>query len=368
MSADVLSAILPLLERLVAFDSRNPPRAIGKEGLYAFLAESLGQGFRCTLTDLGDGCLSLLAVRGNPRFVFNVHVDTVPADPGWKDDPLRLRVEGDRAIGLGAADIKGAAACMLVAASRTQKDAALLFTSDEEAGTSRCIKAFLAEKHPFAAAIVAEPTRCEAIVEHRGIASCLGHFHGRGGHASAPRALEDSAVHEAVRWASRALSFAEESQSAGYKNLSGIRYNLGILQGGQKSNMIAAECMLRYGVRPLPSQDPRALLAALNGLAPRPERVTWEPTFIATPLPAALSDHPGGVEARVREATSLAGELGLRVGAPVDFWTEAALFSESGKPAIVYGPGDIAEAHTAGEWVRLVELVEAEATYERIFG
>ena len=51
---------------------------------------------------------------------------------------------------------------------------------------------------------------------------------------------------------------------------------------------------------------------------------------------------------------------------PVDFWTEAALFSEAGVDAVVYGPGDIAQAHTAGEWVRTAELAEAQGAYERI--
>ncbi|MEO7329816.1 MAG: acetylornithine deacetylase [Minicystis sp.] len=366
MSADACSAILPLLERLVAFDTRNPPRALGKEGIFPFLAEALGPAFSCTLTDLGDGCLSLLAVRGTPSLLFNVHIDTVPADPGWTRNPLDLLVENDRAIGLGAADIKGAAACLLVAAQRTRGDAALLFSSDEEAGTSRCIKAFLDEKHPFTRVVVAEPTRCQAILEHRGIASCMGRFNGLGGHASAPRALVDSAVHEATRWAAQALSFAEESERAHYKALSGIRFNLGIFQGGTKSNMIAAETLVRFGVRPLPDQDPQTLLASLTALAQRPGRVSWEPTFIASPLPAA-GVH-GSVTARVEESAALARELALSLGEPVDFWTEAALFSERGIPALVYGPGDIAQAHTAGEWVRLEELGQAEATYERIFG
>ena len=50
----------------------------------------------------------------------------------------------------------------------------------------------------------------------------------------------------------------------------------------------------------------------------------------------------------------------------LDFWTEAALFSESGATALVYGPGDIAQAHTAGEWVALADLVQATADYTRI--
>jgi acetylornithine deacetylase len=179
-----------------------------------------------------------------------------------------------------------------------------------------------------------------------------------GGHASTARALEDSALHEAVRWASRALAFAEDQEKKTYKGLVGVRFNLGQMSGGTKANMIAAAAELRYGVRPRPDQVPHELLAVIGELAPRPERVTWTPGFIAPPLPT-----PG----RLPGAAALAAELGLPEGEPVDFWTEAALFSEAGLDAIVYGPGDIAQAHTAGEWVSLGDLEGALATYDRIF-
>jgi acetylornithine deacetylase len=350
-----MDGVLALLERLVAFDTRNPPRAIhvGGDGggIFAFLAEALPPGFTSTVTDLGDGCVSLLATRGSPDLLFNVHVDTVPADPGWKTDPLALRVEGDRAVGLGACDIKGAAACLIEAVRRAPGDVALLFTSDEEAGSSLCVRTFLGTPHGFTRVVVAEPTRCRAVVEHRGIATASGVFRGVGGHASAPRALADSAVHEAVRWSARALAFAEEQEQSSYRGLAGIRFNLGVIQGGTKANMIASTAELRYGARPRPDQHPRDLLAEIGALAPHPDRVTWTSGFVAPPL---------------RGGADLARDLGLPLGEPVDFWTEAALFSAAGLDAMVYGPGDIAEAHTAGEWVPLADLAAALAVYERI--
>ncbi|MDZ7791483.1 MAG: hypothetical protein U5L08_13520 [Xanthomonadales bacterium] len=56
------------------------------------------------------------------------------------------------------------------------------------------------------------------------------------------------------------------------------------------------------------------------------------------------------------------------IGEPVDFWTEASLFSAAGMPALVLGPGDIAQAHTADEWVALEQLDCALSTYKRIVG
>ncbi|HEX8778320.1 MAG TPA: M20/M25/M40 family metallo-hydrolase, partial [Rhodanobacter sp.] len=47
-------------------------------------------------------------------------------------------------------------------------------------------------------------------------------------------------------------------------------------------------------------------------------------------------------------------------------WTEAALFSAAGYTAFVYGPGDIAQAHTADEWVALDQLQRYAETIHQI--
>lgn len=455
MTEATLRRTLEHLERLVAFDTRNPPRAIaGDAGLFAYLRDMLqGSGLACDTVDLGDGCVYLLAVRGAPQVLFNVHVDTVPADPGWTADPHVLRVEGDRAIGLGACDIKGAAACLLSVLETTTGPAAVLFSSDEEAGSSRCIREFLARsdlsprtseptraappahadlsprtsdlspgpagaarpdlslrtsdlspgpvgaarpdlphgpagaappvfadlstrtsdlsprtsapRHPtFRSVVVGEPTRCRAVLEHRGIGTATAAFSGTGGHASAARALRDSAVHEAVRWASLALARAGESEAAGSAgSLRGLRLNLGAVEGGLKANMIASAATVRFGVRPPPELPPAAALAELFALAPDPERVRFTPGFLAPPLPAG---GPGRLADARAAAAALAERLGLPFGDPVDFWTEAALFSAAGCDVLVYGPGSIEQAHTAGEYVPLADLVEAANRYRAI--
>src|SRR3546814_5562144 len=108
-------------------------------------------------TGFGAGPGAWLAVRGNHRRPFTGHIDTVPDSPQWSADPHRLRVTDDRAIGLGACDIKGAAAGLLSAAAQTRGDAAFLFSSDEEANDARCIAGFLkAHGGQFDATLVAE--------------------------------------------------------------------------------------------------------------------------------------------------------------------------------------------------------------------
>ena len=388
------TALLAHLERLVAFDTQNPPRApAGVDALYAYAEAKLAPaGFRVVERgDLGDGCAWVLFSRGtDERPLVNVHVDTVPADPGWTENPLALRVEGGKATGLGACDIKGALAAFLDAAARTKGSGTLLLTSDEEAGTSRCVRDFLAGREMTVPVIVSEPTRCRAVTAHRGIGTCAGTFTGLAGHASEARALDDSAVHEAVRWAARALEVARPSPPrrgagegpagawsgvpgegpsgawsgvpgegpgvrgvpAGPSGAGDVRLNIGTIEGGVKANMIASSARVRFGVRP--HADPRAVVDALCALAPDPARVTWEPGYFAPPLQETEASH------------ALVGALGLQRGAPVDFFTEAALFAAAGAHAIVVGPGDIAQAHTAGEFVEVHALEHMRAFYERV--
>ena len=360
----MLDAVLRHLEALVSFDTRNPPRRIGTGGIFDYIRAHL-PGFRCTVTDHGDGAVSLLAVRGQPTRVFNVHLDTVPSSQAWSADPHVLRVTTDRAIGLGACDIKGAAAGLLAAANETRGDAAFLFSTDEEANDPRCISAFLGGDHGFSEAIIAEPTRCEAVLAHRGISSVLLRFKGEAGHASSANALHASALHQAMRWGSRALDLVEAEAAAHFGGLSGLRFNIGKVEGGIKANVIAPSAEVRFNFRPLPSQSIDALHARLGACAAEGVLERYEETFRGPSLPAGdVAD----AEQRRQVALLLAESLQLPVGNAVDFWTEASLFSQAGLTAFVYGPGDIAQAHAADEFVLLDQLQRYTDSIIRILG
>jgi len=363
VGADVIGTVLRHLEALVAFDTRNPPRAIGTGGIFDYLRAQLPD-FRCTVTDHGDGAVSMLAVRGAPTRVFNVHLDTVPSSPAWTADPLRLRIAGDRAIGLGACDIKGAAAGLVTAANLVQGDAAFLFSSDEEANDPRCIEAFLAASdHGFTEAIIAEPTQCEAVLAHRGISSVLMHFKGQAGHASGADALQANALHHAMHWGSRALDFVESQAHHRFGGLTGLRFNIGRVEGGIKANVIAPSAEVRFGFRPLPSMAVEQLHETFGTLAAPGSLERYAETFRGPSLP---SGDIAMAESQRLAARDLADELGLPIGNAVDFWTEASLFSRAGLTAFVYGPGDIAQAHTADEWVALEQLQRYTESIVRI--
>ena len=360
----MLETVLKHLEALVSFDTRNPPRDIGTGGIFDYLRSQL-DGFRIEVIDHGAGAVSMLAVRGNPARLFNVHLDTVPSSEAWSADPHMLRVADDRAIGLGACDIKGAAAGLLVAASATTGDAAFLFSTDEEANDARCIAAFLAKDHGFREAIIAEPTNCEAVLAHRGIASVLMKFRGSAGHASGANALQASALHNAMRWGNAALEFVESQAHQRFGGLTGLRFNIGRVEGGIKANMIAPSAEVRFGFRPLPSMPIEALHEHFRTLPGSNVLESYEATFHGPSLP---SGNVANAEQRRLAARDLADSLELPIGNAVDFWTEASLFSEAGLTAFVYGPGDIAQAHTADEWVSLGQLNAYTTSITRILG
>lgn len=357
----LLAATLEHLRALVRFDTRNPPRAIDAHGIFDYL-RAQSTGFDVRITDHGSGSVSMLATRGRPGLLFNVHLDTVPDSAQWTADPFTLRVAAGRAIGLGACDIKGAAAGLLAAAQAGDGAMALLFTTDEEGSSPRCVHEFLAATgRAHAKVVVAEPTGCRAVLAHRGIQSLRVRFRGRAGHASREQRPGDSALHQAVRWCDAALNLADARSAESFGGLRGLRFNLGRIEGGIKANMIAADAEVRVGMRPLPSVDPDALLADLRALADPPP-AAFDETFRGPPLPAAAAD----AGSRLADARGLAGRLGLEPGPAVDFWTEAALFSQAGGTALVYGPGDIAQAHSADEWVALDQLRDYAAGVQRI--
>jgi acetylornithine deacetylase len=357
----LLDSTLKHLAALVGFDTRNPPRAIDTGGIFDYLRAQL-PGFDVTVIDFGAGAVALHAVRGEPKVLFNVHLDTVPDSPAWTADPHTLRVTADRAIGLGACDIKGAAAALLAVANASDGDLALLFSTDEEANDARCIAGFLREPHAYEAVIVAEPTKGEAVLAHRGIQSVLMRFAGHAGHASGEQKPSDSALHQAVRWGNAALDFVAAQSHERFGGLTGLRFNIGRIEGGIKANMIAPMAEVRFGFRALPTMDPDQLLTRFRTLV-EPQPAEFAETFRGASLPAGDT---ANAEANRLVARDLADELGIPVGNAVDFWTEAALFSAAGYTALVYGPGDIAQAHAADEWVALEQLERYAQTVYRI--
>jgi len=354
-----MDRILGHLAALVACDTQNPPRAIsGDSEIFAYCSLQVGDGFNIRTWDHGDGHVSWFAVRGEPKILFNVHLDTVPNGDGWDGDPLTLSVSEGRAFGRGACDIKGAASVLLALAQETDDPLALLFTSDEEGAGGCCVTKFLETglAGHFQQVIVAEPTNCQAVLGHRGYLSVKTRFKGIPGHSSEARALRGNAIHQLSTWAAAALKLAAEQKDS--EDDPGTCLNIGVVEGGTKSNVIAGHAFVHWSCRLLPGSSNDEFLTAIKACAPMGATADWEVPFRGEPLPAAGKDD--------LQSNDYCNSLSLPVGAPVDFWTEASLFSEAGLPAIVLGPGHIAQAHVTDEWVALDQLEKAHELYTRM--
>jgi acetylornithine deacetylase len=354
-----LPVILGHLEALVACDTQNPPRLIDADSaIFSYCSDQLGAGFEIRTWDHGDGHVSWFALRGKPKVLFNVHLDTVPAGAGWSGNPHELAVRGGRAYGRGVCDIKGAAAALLTLAQQGVENLALLFTSDEEGAGGCCVANFLDSgiAQQFEQVIVAEPTCCKAVLGHRGFLSVKTQFHGDPGHSSEARALQDNANHQMAHWAAGALQVAEGRKTSDKDP--GSCMNIGIVAGGTKSNVIAGGAFVHWSARLQPGESSDQFLDQIQSCVPQGSNVDWEVPFRGEPLPA------GGQDEIAARQFCTSHELPL--GEAVDFWTEASLFSAAGLPALVLGPGDIAQAHVTDEWVELEQLQTAFELYNRV--
>jgi acetylornithine deacetylase len=353
--------ILEHLEILVAMDTQNPPRAIDADSdIFKYCSQVVGSTFAIRVIDYGGGHVSWYATRGNPRVLFNVHLDTVPVGEAWSSDPLEMKLSENRAYGRGTCDIKGAAACLLTLAEQGAGDLAILFTTDEEGAGGCCVQKFVdsGEAARYGQVIVAEPTACQAILSHRGFLSVKTRFRGIPGHSSEARALADNAAHQFSRWAANALGLAEKKKLSA--DDPGACFNLGVLEGGTKANVIAASTFVHWSARLRPGESNEDFLAEARACAPEDAVVEWQVPFAGSPLPAAGQDDSAAAEFAARHE--------IDVGQPVDFWTEASIFSSAGIPALVLGPGNIAQAHAADEWVALDQLETAYQQYAGVVG
>lgn len=344
---DQLQTILSHLEALVAIDTQNPPRPQTADGALVQVITGALPGFEIKVTDLGEGCLIIDAVRGTPKALFNVHLDTVPIAKGWSSDPHALVRADDRAIGLGSCDIKGAAAVLFTLAAETDQPMRLVLTTDEEAGSSVCVRSFLKEEISQQIAFVGEPTEAKPVTSHRGILSSAVKFEGTSGHASSGGT---SAVHKAANWIHAVTH---------HPTAADLRLNVGRVEGGVKPNMIAAECEALYGFRSPPGVNADTADQIFRELA---GDAVFKRRFLGPGLPCGTEQSDG---AQIR-AEEMLRSIGLEPAETVNFWTEASLFAEAGIPAVVIGPGHIDQAHTANEWVAYDSLLETLNAYRSL--
>jgi succinyl-diaminopimelate desuccinylase len=282
-----------------------------------------------------------------PTVVFHGHVDVVPGREGQFDP----RVEGDRLIGRGAYDMKGALAAMMLAArdAADQDDVRVVFVCvpDEESDDldSRSIDALVGGVLSDADfAITGEPTDLHIGVEAKGVLAVRIQVHGTAAHGSTPWEGDNAILkaHDVYRRI-ETLPFARESSDL----FDRPSINLARVMGGDAFNKVPDECSIDVDIRYLPGQDPGDLLAQIRGIP------DLDIVKVFTRVPAIVSRrNPYVLALRAAVGRAVEGEA-LSIGR--DGASDAVSFLEAGIGAVEFGPVG-AGHHGPEEWVSVASL------------
>ncbi len=285
------------------------------------------------------------------------HTDTVPYDAKWTD-ALKLTARDEKLFGRGACDTKAFIAAALTAVESLDlkslhRPLALLFTADEEVGLIGA-KRFAAEQRMRAHfAIVGEPTSLQPMRAGKGYCLAGITVKGREAHSAYP-GLGTSAVLGAARLITQIEKIGEELRKETHADFDPpfTTLNVGLIQGGTAKNVIPGECRITLEWRPIPGQAPARLLELIDSAIAIETRRDQHLTF---EVDAARADQGFETSADSKLVTLLAGLTGKTAGT-VAFGTEAAQMAALGAEAVVFGPGNIREAHRTGEFVPVTEL------------
>ncbi len=374
-----MDSLTRLLAELVSISSVNPMgRALHGPGVFEthltdYLEDWFGrQGISCTRQPVAAGRDNLLARFDSPgsrrTLLFDVHQDTVPTD-GMTIDPFQPRIESGRMWGRGACDIKGGMAAMLVALERLCRErparaasVLLACTVDEEfthTGASR-----LAEGLPQVdLAVVAEPTRLDLVHCHKGAIRTKLRTRGVACHSSTPE-RGVNAIYAMCRVIRALAEYAGVLGSQPPDPLVGPpSLSVGRIEGGQSVNIVPDWCEIEIDRRLVPGEEPEASFAALRQfLADRLgtlEDVQLDPPWVT--LPPLVPRVQTWLEPLKEAVRTGSGREPAVVGVP--YGTDAGPLGARGIPCVVFGPGDIAQAHTHDEWVELDQVHRAADAY-----
>ena len=370
-----------ILDKLVAFDtvSRNPNRAI-IEWVRDYLAQ---HGVAAEVLPNEDGTKANLFATIGPAasggVVLSGHTDVVPVDgQEWRRDPFRLTEDGGRLYGRGTTDMKGYVACILALAqhlrpAELRRPVHLAISYDEEVG---CLGVPFIVRHMQALglrpeiAFVGEPSRMAIVNGHKGSCGMLTEVSGLSCHSS----RTDLGVNAAFAAADiirelrrRAEALAAAPDSAGVFDPPYSTVSVGVVRGGTARNAIPGDCRIEWDIRATRpgvveavQTEVRAFIDAevLPAMRARHADAAVE-TRMVYDVPPLLPEG-GAAEALAKRLT------GTDASGTVPYGSEAGYFQRAGVATVIVGPGDIAQAHTADEWIERGEIAACCAFLARL--
>jgi acetylornithine deacetylase/succinyl-diaminopimelate desuccinylase-like protein len=370
--------VVTLLRDLIALESVNPAYAGGGAGEAAVAdyvaawgaARGLTVARQPVLPGRDNVVLTLTVPGATHTLLLEAHMDTVALAP-MGERALRPEIRDGRLYGRGACDTKGSLAAMLAALAALQRERAALSTNvvllaavDEE-HAFRGILAYIASGLPVDAAVVGEPTDLRAVIAHKGCVRGRIMVRGRAAHSAEP-ARGVSAIDGMAEVLLALRDLPPRLRERRHPLLGTPTWSVGLIEGGAGVNIVPEQCTITYDRRTLPGEEPEAALAEVDRIlavvqAARPD-LTVERA--APDLVSEALDTPAdaAVVLAVRAACRRAGLQDAPIGVP--YGTDASkLWRRRGVPSVVCGPGAIAQAHGADEFVPLDQLRLAVQVY-----
>ncbi|MBT5435679.1 MAG: acetylornithine deacetylase [Rhodospirillaceae bacterium] len=372
-----------VIDHLIAFDTTS--RYSNME-LIHWVADYLkGWGIESSLSrgedDKKANLFATLGPVGDGGIVLSGHTDVVPVDgQPWDTDPFKVVEKDGKLYGRGTSDMKSFIAIALALVPEflergLRKPLHLALTFDEEIGclgVQHLIDDVKAQGIRPEAAIIGEPTNMEVVDAHKGIAGFRTSFRGVPAHSSMTH-IGVSATHAAGRFVAFLDDLFEEYQGRARPDLGFVppytTIQVGIMNGGIASNIIAQDCLVDWHFRTMPTDDPAEIEARakayLEELKVKLHAQHPECDVTTTLRASVLPLKP--------DAASPATELALALTGANDtnqasFATEAGIFQNNGLPAVVCGPGDIAQAHQPNEFITLEQVDACTAFLRRLMG
>lgn len=358
------AGMVKLLSGLLARNTANPP---GNEFFAAEVIKEFFEREKITyrIFEKQKGRSNIIGYIGNgkPRLIIACHMDTVPAGDGWKSNPFKARVDGDKIYGRGAVDNKGPLAGMLIAGKILKKlesslrcQVMLACVADEEMGSEFGMRYLLDSGLDAEYAIVPdiEHELKKIDVAEKGLLFLKVTSLGRQAHGSTPEAGVN-AVWNMLEFLGLLKKYRMRFRR--HPLLSAPTINLGVIRGGEATNMVPAACEAKIDIRYLPSQKSSDIINDVKNMLAVAKRKNMKARFrlevIDHQKPVAVE---GGALVRlirkhVKEVTGKHAEL---IG--ISGTTLVKPLAEKGIVAVGFSPGK-GLAHTANEFISIAELM-----------
>ena len=359
-----------LTSALVAVDSRNPslvPGAPGENEVAKLLAGVLrAWGCGVELQEVAPGRPNVIARvgKGSGRsLMFNGHLDIVDVR-GMTHEPFEPVESDGRIWGRGSSDMKSGVAAMCAAAVRALDqglagEIVIAAVVDEEFA-SLGTRAVIERGIRADAAIVTEPTRLAIMPAHRGFVWMDLHVAGRAAHGSRWDIGVDAIRHAGLFLAELDRYDAMTLTARSHALLGRPSVHASVISGGTGMSTYPDRCDVAIERRTIPGETAAQVLTEMEELVDRVRLV--RPEFDGR-LAVSISQSPSDVSTSAPIVRALSGALAecgiLESIDGMSAWTDAALLNDAGIPAICFGPGDIALAHAAEEFVNRREIEDA---------